>query len=117
EEHLEAIVSENGLERKVVFLPPVSMDDLVPAAVGAGLGLVLYMPTNKNNFTAAPNKLFEYMCSGVPSIGSDLPYIRRTIRELGIGEVFSPVDSKDLARVICRLLEDEDSLQIMKKRC
>lgn len=117
ENQLRSRTIEEGLSERVVFLPPVPMVDLVSSAVGADLGLVLYMPINENNLYAAPNKMFEYMMAGVPSVSSDIPYAREVLVENGLGVVFTPGDPRDMARVISELLADRDRLAIMKKNC
>ncbi len=114
---MQKFINEEGLECKVTMVPPVSMNDLVYSAVGADIGLILYKPVNLNNLYAAPNKMFEYIMAGVPCIGSDLPYIRDILLSLGVGIVFQPGNSADLARAIMELLEAPDRLRAMQERC
>lgn len=117
EDQLRSLVDEEGLNDKVIFLPPVPMNELVPSAVGADLGLVLYMPVNENNLYAAPNKMFEYMMAGLPSVSSDIPYAREVLIENDLGVVFTPGDPRDMARAICDLLADPERLSQMKGNC
>lgn len=117
ENELLALVEKYELEGKVVFVPPVPMQELVSYAVGADLGLVLYTPVNENNLYAAPNKMFEYMMAGVPSVSSDIPYAREILLDNEVGVVFKPGDPVDMAQVICDLLADTDRLAKMKDRC
>jgi glycosyltransferase involved in cell wall biosynthesis len=114
ESELRDLVVQHNLEDRVVFLPPVPMNELVAYAVGADLGLVLYTPYNDNNLYAAPNKMFEYMMAGVPSVSSDIPYAREVLLGDNVGAVFAPSNSEDMARVIMTLLDNPEQLQTMK---
>jgi glycosyltransferase involved in cell wall biosynthesis len=117
EKNLRDTIEQNGLSARVFLIPAVPMNAMVQSAVGADLGIITYKPVNKNSQYAAPNKMFEYMMAGVPSVGSDLPYIREILCGLGVGELFVPGDSQDLARVINGLLNEPAKLAAMKQRC
>lgn len=117
EPELRELVAREKIEHKAVFLPPVPMNDLVRSAVGADLGLVLYAPTSENNWFTAPNKLFEYIMAGVPSVGSNMPFVEKVLRGNNVGDVFRAADPQDLARVIMELLSDPERLATMRKNC
>lgn len=117
EADLRKTINEYNLAGRVFLIPPVPMNAMVQSAVGADLGLITYVPVNKNSLYAAPNKMFEYMMAGVPSVGSDLPYIREILCGLGVGEVFTPGEPENLARVITSLLTNPEKLRVMKERC
>jgi glycosyltransferase involved in cell wall biosynthesis len=117
EEQLRLLVKNEGLSEKVVFLPPVPMNDLVSYAMGADLGLILYVPVNLNNLYASPNKLFEYIMAGVPIVASDVPFIRKMLVENDVGELFVPGSPEDMARVIVKMLNNPARLQIMRENC
>jgi glycosyltransferase involved in cell wall biosynthesis len=117
EHEMRKTIQENDLGGRVFMIPPVSMNALVSSAVGADLGLIVYKPVNKNNYYAAPNKMFEYIMAGVPCVGSDLPYIRDVLHSFGVGEVFVPADSEDMAKVIVEFLNDNNRLSLARKNC
>ena len=68
EAEIRDAIASDDLADKVMLIPPVPMTEIVSAAVGADIGLVLYRPVNLNNLYAAPNKIFEYMTAGVPCV-------------------------------------------------
>jgi glycosyltransferase involved in cell wall biosynthesis len=84
----------------VRFEPPVPMESLVEAAKNADIGLVPYLPTNLNNCLASPNKLFEYIAAGLPLAVSDVPFMRKLVRENDIGVLFDANDPQSIARAI-----------------
>jgi glycosyltransferase involved in cell wall biosynthesis len=55
---------------------------------------------------ASPLKLFEYMASGVPIVGSDLPALREVLLHGVNGWLVPPDDPTKLIGGICKLLED-----------
>lgn len=116
EEELRKLVLDQQLSEMVFFLPPVQAEEIVEYAIGADIGLSLYTPYNQNNLYAAPNKMFEYMMAGVPSVGSDLPYINDILVGLNVGKVFEPGDAQHLASVIVELLDDAANLEKMRKK-
>jgi glycosyltransferase involved in cell wall biosynthesis len=80
------------------------LGNLIPTQV-AGLledvraGLLIYRP-DPNNVQAAPNKLFEYMCAGIPVIASDFPSFREIIEDVKCGLLVNPLDPHAIARAI-----------------
>lgn len=117
ENELRQFVTDECVQDRVFFLPPVPMNDLVSSAVGADIGLVLYEPVNQNNIYAAPNKMFEYIMAGVPCVGSDLPYIRHILCTYQTGEVFEPNDPTQMAKTIRELIASPEKLETMSRNC
>jgi glycosyltransferase involved in cell wall biosynthesis len=78
-------------------------------------GLLLYLP-EPNHIDALPNKLFEYMASGVPVIASDFPLWREIVEVNGCGILVDPRDPEAIARAIEFLVTDEAQAQAMGER-
>jgi len=55
-----------------------------------------------------PNKLFECISAGHPTIGSNFPELRRIIEGYHIGRTFRPDDPKDIAKAINYVLSDKE---------
>ena len=117
EEEMRERVRQEGLEEKVFFLPPAAMTDLVCAAVGADVGLVLYDPINASNRNVSPNKFFELMMAGTPMVCSDMVFLREMTSALDVGVVYHPGDPKGLAQAIASIVGDEETQARMKANC
>jgi glycosyltransferase involved in cell wall biosynthesis len=75
----------------------------------ASAGVVTFLPL-PNHVNAQPNKIFEYMASGLPVIGSDFPLWKLIIEENNCGICADPADPSKLRRAILQLLENREEL-------
>lgn len=78
-------------------------------------GLIFFHP-EPNHIDAQPNKMFEYMSAGLPVLASDFPLWRDLLVEARAGLLANPMDPKDIARVIGRLLDDPQAAADMGQR-
>ncbi len=116
EADLRRIAEEKGLlDKKVIFLDPVEMSDLVPAIYGADIGVIPYKPVFLDHLLSTPNKLFEYMMAGLSLVANDLPEIKRVIQNHGCGITYENAEPKRIAETINRIAADPDRLEAMKK--
>lgn len=114
ENQLRALPRKMGVEKRVLFAPPVPMTDLVRTASEADIGMAPFIPVCLNTQLCLPNKLFEYMMAGLAILGTDLPEMRRIILGHNVGAVCNPNDPKDIGRAINELLQDQSLLRVMK---
>ncbi len=113
EELLRQLVTQTNLQDKVIFLEPVPMGDLVSSATEFDIGIVPY-PGNANNLNSyycTPNKIFEYMMSGLALVVSDLPELRQIVTQYQVGVTFNPDTPQGLGEVL-RNLTDESLAQM-----
>lgn len=75
-------------------------------------GIVTYLPL-PNHINAQPNKLFEYMSSGVPVIASNFPLWREIIEDNKCGIVVNPQDEQEIANAINYILSHNDEAESM----
>ena len=68
-------------------------------------GLVLYHP-GPNHDECQPNKLFEYMASGLPVIASHLPLWKEIIEKDKCGICVNPLNSREIAAAINWVLQN-----------
>jgi glycosyltransferase involved in cell wall biosynthesis len=71
----------------------------------ADIGVVPHMANDSWN-TTIPNKLFDYMASGIAVITSDAKPAARIVRTTGAGEVYRYNDPEDLAGALSRMGTD-----------
>jgi glycosyltransferase involved in cell wall biosynthesis len=104
---LRAEVTALQLEQRVHFVPTVPLAALPGYTAAADIGVQPIENTCLNHFTTDSNKLFEYVQAGLPVIASDLPEIRRVVREYGVGVLVTPGDMTSLVRALCLLSGDK----------
>ncbi len=108
---LRSIVAELQLEERVRFIPTVALADLPSYTASADIGVQPIENTCLNHYTTDSNKLFEYVQAGLPVVASDLPEIRRVVREHGLGVLVPESDSVALAAALRDLVGDEGKRQ------
>jgi glycosyltransferase involved in cell wall biosynthesis len=62
-------------------------------------GIVTFLPF-PNHVNAQPNKIFEYLASGIPVIGSNFPMWRILLEDQNIGLCVEPENPKSIAEAI-----------------
>jgi len=103
---LTALSHELGLNERVHFIPTVSLADLPSYTASADIGVQPIENTCLNHFTTDSNKLFEYLIAGLPVVATDLPEIRRVVREHDIGLLVRESDDEQLGEALNCLVKD-----------
>ncbi len=99
-------VRASELESRVFFLGqimPTRIKQLTPLA---HVGLSIEEDLGLNYRYALPNKLFDYIQAGIPVIVSDLPEMRKIVRENKIGFVLKERKEVRLAEQISMLIPE-----------
>lgn len=105
------IAARIGASDRLFLAPAVPSRDVVAAARGADAG-VWTLPNLCKNFSyALPNKIFEYLSSGLPVLVAHYPEARRLVEEHQVGLSFDPYDPKSIAAAINRLAGDKVLLE------
>lgn len=84
---LELAAAELGITDRVFFVGMVPPQELPCWTAAADAGFLLLEPVSENHRLALPQKLFQYICAGVPPIVSDIPGLRRIVESDGLGLV------------------------------
>ena len=103
---LRLIAQELRLEDRVRFIPTVALADLPSYTASADIGVQPIENTCLNHYTTDSNKLFEYVQAGLPVVASDLPEIRRIVRQHDLGLLVTAGDSETLAVALRRMVGD-----------
>jgi glycosyltransferase involved in cell wall biosynthesis len=105
-EGYRALAGRLGVEDRLVLAGPVPSGDVVAAARGADVG-IWTLPALCRNFTyALPNKMFEYIASGLPVLAAHYPEAKRLLAEYSIGLTFDPYDPRSIAAAINQLIDE-----------
>lgn len=102
-----------NLGDKVKFLEKVPVEELPRYTRDAYLGFQLLNDTCFNHYSAASNKLFEYLMAGVPLIACDFPEIRQVVRENNVGIVVKSDEPTSIAKGINQLVADPEMREKM----
>lgn len=115
EQKLRHQVTELGLQERVTFVPPVSMNQLVEAARDCHIGVIPYTPESGLEL-ALPNKTFEYMAAGLAVLANNMPAVQTVIDTYQIGVVYATPDPKALAQIIDEMGRDRERLTSYRQK-
>ena len=119
-EHLEFykhLSDEFNISDRVIFVGKISQDEILNYTAGAFAGLSLIDNISINNYYALPNKLFEYVMSGLPVIVNDLPQMKKVVEDYEIGEVINHVNKDELISVLKNWIENKNVYVLRKDNC
>ena len=104
--------AELGVSDRIEIRPAVPPDDVATILSQADAGYCGFENICLSYYLNLPNKVFEYLLSGLPVVASDLPELRAFLSGTGAGVLFDPNSRDDLAEAITRLLrEDQQELR------
>ena len=112
---LQKIVSEKELQDKVIFKPKMPFTELRQYTMNSDLGLAIDKDTNLNYHFSLPNKLFDYIHSGIPTLSSGLIELKQIIDHYDIGYYIQNHNPKHIAEVITSIFADETRYNIVKQ--
>lgn len=98
-----ALAQQHGVENRLKLLPPVPSPDVVVAAESADAGVWTLPNLSKNFYYALPNKIFEYLASGLPILVANFPEAQRIVDRYEVGLSFDPYDPRSIAAQLNRL--------------
>src|SRR6185369_7209682 len=107
-EGYRALARKCGVEDRLVLLPPVPSGDVVASAESADAGIWTLPNLSKNFYYALPNKIFEYLASGLPVLAANFPEARRMVEGYDVGLCFDPYDPRSIAAQLTRLATEPE---------
>lgn len=100
----EELTANKGWE-KVKYHGPVSREEIKEIFNKSIAGIVTFLPV-PNHINAQPNKLFEYMSSGIPVIASHYPLWKGIVEKYDSGICVDPENSDEIAKAINYLIDN-----------
>ena len=105
-----------GLKLKQVhFLGQIPFSELAAYTIQADLGVSLEKSTNLNYRYALPNKVFDYIASGVPILVSPLTELYSILDKHDVGKLLPSHKPKDIAETIVAIFANQNQLAIWKE--
>lgn len=86
-------------------LGALPLDEASALMVEAGLCLVTHSDRWVNHRLALPNKLFHAVSLGLPVVATDVGELGKTVREYGLGTLYTPGDPQSLVAAVRRAVE------------
>jgi glycosyltransferase involved in cell wall biosynthesis len=103
---IEEMVRVEDLTDRITILPKVPFEILRSVTRRADLGLSLDKPTNINHLYGLPNKIFDYLHSGVPVLVSRLKELEIIVNSYDVGDFIGSHDPAHLAEKIMEIAGD-----------
>lgn len=119
-EHLQfykSLANEMKISNRVIFAGKIPQDEILNYTAGAFAGLSIIDNISVNNYYALPNKLFEYVMSGLPVIVNNLPQMQKVVNDYDIGVVMENVNEDNLISVLNNWTENRNLYRTIKENC
>jgi len=104
---VEKLIVEKGLGGHFLFTGFVRHYEMMRILKRADAGVILYQP-GPNNSGVLPNKLFENLAAGIPTIASNFAEMGRIITEEKCGMLVNPTQPEEIADAVEYLYRHED---------
>jgi glycosyltransferase involved in cell wall biosynthesis len=111
---LKALMQSCNVTDRVHLHPPVPKDDVTQYAMSADVGLILYHNTELNLYYCSPNKLFESMGAGLPTVASNFPDLKHFVEGYHFGVTCNPESPQDIARAVNDILSSPERQSQMR---
>lgn len=98
----EMVISMN-LEKRVLFVSTRPYMEMLQYTLNANCGLSLDKPLSPNYQYSLPNKIFDYVKSGIPVLGSAVVEVARLLEQYRVGEVCEKVQPDLIAQKLIEI--------------
>jgi glycosyltransferase involved in cell wall biosynthesis len=112
---IQKLVADRGLSDRITVLPKVPFEILRLITRRADLGLSLDKPTNINHIYGLPNKIFDYLHSGVPVLVSRLVELEKIVHKYQVGAFIENHEPAHIATRILEIFNNNGQIKIWKK--
>src|SRR6202012_5976142 len=107
-------VREKELSDRITLIPKIPLEALRSVTRRADLGLSMDKPTNINHIYGLPNKIFDYLHSGVPVLVSRLVELEKVVDKYQVGDFIESHDPAHIAGKIEAISSDPARLERWK---
>lgn len=114
EEHLRALIRDNGLEGAVRLHGAFSYDRVLSMLERYDVDVYAARMIEENFAISLPNKVFDAICAGLAVAASDFPAIRELIEGCGCGVCIDPASPDSIARSLSVLIDGVAAIDSMK---
>ena len=111
EREMIGIINKNK-NKNIIYLGYTSRETTIKYLYKSRIGFVLFLP-EQNHIESSPNKLFEYMASGLPVIASNFPEWEKLIKEIDCWIVVDPSNHISIIKAISYLINNKNESQRM----
>jgi glycosyltransferase involved in cell wall biosynthesis len=106
-DELKKLVSDLLLDRKVIFIGRVAMEEVSAYTFKADIGISPEEDMGLNYRYGLPNKLFDYIQARLPVVVSDLPEMKTIVENYKIGKVLKERTPLKLAEILTQMINKE----------
>jgi glycosyltransferase involved in cell wall biosynthesis len=113
---LTELVKTSQLTQKVFLtglLSPEQLKSITPLAV---LGFSVEKPSNDNYRFCLPNKIFDYIQAGIPTVAYPNYDVKQLFGQYEFGLLVENHDPKEMARSVLNFLVNEEKFQLIKNK-
>jgi len=116
---MQKLVADLSLGERVKFWGFVAMEHLAEITRQARIGLSLEEDRGANYRYASPNKVYDYIQSGLPVLVSDLPEMRALVEQYQVGAIlpFVQRNPMTLANLLLEMLQDQQAFDEWRQNC
>lgn len=111
---LKQKVNQKRLNNSVIFTGKIPFEKLNQITARADVGLVLQEDMSLSYRYVLPNRLFDFIKTGIPMLASNLPEIAKIVESEKIGLLVNELNSAELLHKLKCLLTDEKLIQSIK---
>ncbi|MCL4540329.1 MAG: glycosyltransferase [Bacteroidetes bacterium] len=108
---------ELHIQDRVHFVGRVRNENVVEELSKAHIGIYLMENTGLCHYLSLPNKLFQFISSGLPVIVPKFPEMERIVKEFGIGAAVDPSDLNEVAKTVLEITGSTETYEQISLNC
>jgi len=105
-EILKEKIRKEKVEKNFIWLPYLTQEDMTKLIASCDVGVILHVRGYLITETAVPNKIFEYMSSGIPVIANNLSNLTRFVKQKYSGLICNTDNPEELSKALINLLKN-----------